>query len=126
VEELIRAGVGVSERTWRLAGEGDGRTLAREMAGWARDEMATMRRPFGVDHVALALACRDDRGRVFCSASLGVVRPAAFYEGDAEARLAEALEGAWRLAEGGEAEVLAALLRLGDIAFELHGEPRAA
>jgi len=126
VAQLIRDGVGVSERTWTVEGPGMGADLAGRVAAWAREEMATMRRPFGVDHVALALACRDGAGRVFASASLGVVRPDAFYGGDAEARLAEALEGALRLAPGGRAEVLVALVRLGDLAFELQGAQQAA
>jgi uncharacterized protein YaiE (UPF0345 family) len=88
--------------------------------------MARMRRPFGVDHVALALACRDGRGRVTCSASLGVVRPGAFYDGTAEARLAQALEGALGMGPDGGVEVQVALLRLGDLAFELQGGAQAA
>ncbi|MEJ5221433.1 MAG: hypothetical protein WHT63_05440 [Tepidiforma sp.] len=126
VEELIRGGVGVSERAWRASPGRDAAGLAAEVAAWAREEMAGMRRPFGVDQVALALAWRDGRGRVFCSASLGVMRPGAFYDGTAEQRLAEAFAGALGLAEGREAEVLAALVRLGDLAFELQGAARAA
>ncbi|PFG74029.1 hypothetical protein [Tepidiforma thermophila] len=124
--QLIREGVGVSERTWTVERLEDSTDLAVRVAAWAREEMATMRRPFGVDHVAVALACRDGGGRVFASASLGVVRPGAFYGGEAEARLAEALEGALRLAPGGRAEVLVALVRLGDLAFELQGAQQAA
>ncbi len=126
VEELIRGGVGVSERAWRCDGGADPARLAAEVAMWAREEMAGMRRPFGVDQVALALAWRDGRGRVVCSASLGVMRPVAFYDGSAEGQLKEAFGSALGLTDGSETEVLAALVRLGDLAYELQGEARAA
>lgn len=126
VEALIRGGVGVSERVWLVGGAEEGSRLAEEIGAWARAEMAGMRRPFGVDHVALALACRDAAGRVRCSASLGVVRPGAFYDGSAEGRLAVALEAALGMAPSGGLEVQVALLRLGDLAFELQGGLQAA
>ncbi len=99
--------------------------LADAIAAWAREEMAGMRRPGGIDQVVLALACRDGSGRVVCSASLGVVRPGAFYDGTAAAELAAALAAGRELA-GPAGEVLVALLRLGELAFELQGGQAAA
>lgn len=126
VEALIREGVGVSERTWRVEGEAEAAGLTAEVVAWAREAMGEMRRPLGVDHVVLALGLCDRRGRVVCSASFGVMRPGAFYDGSAEARVAEAVDGALRMVPAGGAEMLAALLRLGDLAFELQGAARAA
>lgn len=84
-----------------------------------------MRRPGGIDQVVMALACRDGAGRVVCSASLGVVRPGAFYDGTAEAELTDALAAA-RAVAGEDGEVLVALLRLGDLAYRLQGGRAAA
>lgn len=94
--------------------------LAADMVAWVRREMGAMRRPYGIDHVALALACRDSSGEIVCSNSLGVVRPESFYSENGELRLREFLGDARRAAIEGPVEVVAALLSLGDIAFELN------
>jgi len=123
VERLIRDGIGVHEASWTIEAPcdgGDDAGLAADMVAWVRRQMGEMRRPYGIDHVALALACRDASGRVVCSNSLGVVRPASFY-GEAGVRSVEGfLVDARRAAGGGPVEVVGALLSLGDIAFELN------
>ena len=122
VESLIRQGVGVREASWEMAPAGDGpgrERLAGELATWVREAMATMRRPYGIDHVALALACRDSTGRVLSSSSLGVIRPGSFYGAEGVERIAGFLEDVELVRAAGAVNVSGALLSLGDLAFEL-------
>jgi hypothetical protein len=126
VEELIREGVGVHEACWRVpAGEGDHHRLVEPILQWVRDSMVGMRRPYGIDHVALALACRDARGQIRCSNSSGVIRPAAFYSDDGRARIAAFLDDVDSVPADARTEVVAAVLSLGDLAYELD-LPKAA
>ena len=137
VERLIRDGVGVREACWPIdaAGSGTADALVDDVIGWVRSSMGAMRRPYGIDHVALALAARDEGGRVVCSNSLGVLRPGSFYadEGAEPARASlraarrptPARPGAPAAAppptrHGRPGEMVGALLSLGDIAFELN------
>lgn len=111
------------EACWQTEALGDpdaDTDLAADMVAWVRREMGGMRRPYGIDHVALALACRDASGAIVCSNSLGVVRPESFYSESGELRLREFLGDARRASADGPVEVVAALLSLGDIAFELN------
>lgn len=126
VARLIRDGVGVREASWPLPPLADcrGDDIAREVVAWVRQEMGGMRRPYGIDHVALALACKDGRGRVVCSSSLGVVRPTSFYSPEGSAGVEAFLGDARRIIGDGPGEMVGALLSLGDIAFEL--DSRAA
>lgn len=129
VERLIREGVGVRESTWTVDCASDPdltRRLTESIVAWVRHSMGEMRRPYGIDHVALALACRDGSGRVVCSTSLGVLRPISFY-GDGPVAEVNAFLGDVARATGGRpAEMVGALLSLGDIAFALNGRPAAA
>ncbi|MEO8541106.1 MAG: hypothetical protein ABI577_15295, partial [bacterium] len=60
VEQLIRHGVGVREATWPLEDHAEPATeaLVADVIEWVRSSMGEMRRPYGIDHVALALAAR--------------------------------------------------------------------
>jgi hypothetical protein len=122
VERLIRDGVGVREAAWELA-PATGKDLERVASGiveWVRQAMGDMRRPYGIDHVALALAARDDAGHVLCTNAMGVVRPASFYGGDGMARILAFLDDAEGLRGDRPVRVSGALLSLGDLAFELN------
>ena len=76
VEQLIRRGVGIHEASWALPAPAEvaPAELVEEIVSWVRRSMGEMRRPYGIDHVAFALACRDSSGTVLCSNSLGVIR----------------------------------------------------
>ena len=111
---LIGDGVGVHRRSWR----GSERS-ADGLLQWVRDGMAGMRRPNGINQVALALACRDTEGALRRSSSLGVVPPAAFYGGRGEDGLRAFLVEVGELPAEDQAEVSAALVCLGDLAFAL-------
>jgi hypothetical protein len=125
---LIEGGVGIREGQWRMTEPGDAPAraeLAEDVAGWVRCAMGEMRRPYGIDHVALALACRDEGGAVVTSTSLGVIRPGSFYGADGITRIAGFLDDVERLRRGAPMHIAGALLSLGDLAFEL-GAARAA
>jgi hypothetical protein len=119
VERLIRDGVGVHEARWDLAAGEVTPALRDSIIGWARQAMGAMRRPYGIDHVAVALACRDEEGRVVCSNSLGVVRPAAFYGDEAQDRVEAFLDDLDAIPQARRREVVGALLSLGDLAYEM-------
>ncbi len=127
VERLIRDGVGVREACWRLDGDNpeNADALVEDILGWVRDSMGAMRRPYGIDHVALALAARDESGRVICSNSLGVLRPGSFYGSEGADHVRAFLGDAGRVLNGATGDMIGALLSLGDIAFELNGKNSA-
>jgi hypothetical protein len=123
VERLIREGVGVREASWRLH---DGQlpetteALVDDVVAWVRASMSGMRRPYGIDHIAVAFAARDWSGKVICSSSPGVLRPGSFYGEEGAEHVRAFLGDARRAMDGGGGEVVGALLSLGDIAYELN------
>jgi hypothetical protein len=129
VERLIREGIGVREARWEVelpAAPNDAHVIAQTIVDWVRLSMGHMRRPYGIDHVALALAARDPGGRMVCSTSLGVLRPLSFYGEGPAAEVAAFLGDVARACPAGPVELVGALLSLGDIAFELNGREAAA
>lgn len=129
VERLIREGVGVREARWDVglpAAPNDAHRTAEAIVAWVRLSMGHMRRPYGIDHVALALAARDSSGQMVCSTSLGVLRPLSFYGEGPTAEVAAFLGDVARACPAGPVELVVALLSLGDIAFELNGREAAA
>lgn len=124
VERLIRDGVGVREASWPLE---DGyppetvEALVQDVVQWVKASMGGMRRPYGIDHVALALAARDGSGKVICSSSPGVLRPGSFYSDEGAGHVRAFLGDASRAMDGRGGEMVGALLSLGDIAYELKG-----
>jgi len=123
VERLIRAGVGVREASWRLD-EGQApeaaEAVVEDVVAWVRASMSKMRRPYGIDHVAIAFAARDASGKVVCSSSPGVLRPGSFYSDDGAEHVRAFLGDARRAMGGRGGEMVGALLSLGDIAYELN------
>src|SRR5690606_24034391 len=83
VEESIRNGTGLSRGEWLLEGgaldEPDLERLAEEMVAWCRERIASARRPYGIDQLALAVACAEPGARPFASTTFGVFRPLEFY-----------------------------------------------
>jgi len=86
IEQSIRAGTGLSKQDWMLAGpmiepsaiEG----LFEDVDGWCRERIASMRRPYGIDQLALAFACAIPGGDPLASKTFGVFRPVDFYSAD--------------------------------------------
>ena len=128
VTRLIRDGVGVRERSWQFQDleEGKRDDIAVELLTWVRSSMGAMRRPYGVDHVALALACRDSKGKLLCTNALGVRRPEHFYADGAEDRVLAFFADAVAAGSRGPGEIVAALLSLGDIAYAMEPPVAAA
>lgn len=96
VEASIRRGTGLFRHEWLLGPEpltpGTMQRLADDVAEWCRHTMAETRRPYGIDQVALALACAVPGGEPIASTTFGVFRPVEFYlEDGVGARLEEYL-----------------------------------
>lgn len=121
VEQLIRRGVGIHEASWALPAPAEvaPAELVEEIVSWVRRSMGEMRRPYGIDHVAFALACRDSSGTVLCSNSLGVIRPEVFYSAAGAGRVAAFFDDVRAVRDRNPDEVVGALLSLGDLAYEI-------
>lgn len=118
----------MQEMSWtmpRQESPESGEAAVEAIVTWVREAVATMRRPYGLDHVAVAFACRDSDGRVLCSNTLGVVRPAVFYSDEGAQRVREFMVDAWHAGPREGAQIVGALLSLGEVAHEL-GIARAA
>jgi len=83
VEASIRRGTGLSRREWLMGAApltaGDMQRLAEEILEWCREQMAAARRPYGIDQMALAIACAVPGGQPISSTTFGVFRPVDFY-----------------------------------------------
>jgi hypothetical protein len=83
VEASIRRGTGLSKSEWLLdtvpVHDSDIDQLNDDMVGWCQERIAESRRPYGIDQMALAVACAVPGGRPLASASFGVFRPIEFY-----------------------------------------------
>ena len=94
VEDSIRRGTGLSRGEWlleELPHPSDALTqLSGDLVSWCRERIAKTRRPYGIDHLALALACAEPGGPSIASTSFGVFRPMDFYR---EGGVAERVEG---------------------------------
>jgi len=84
VEDSIRRGTGLSKQEWLLGDEplapGDITLLADQIISWCRGRIAATRRPYGIDQMALAIACAEPGGVPIASTTFGVFRPVEFYE----------------------------------------------
>ncbi len=122
VEQLIRAGVGVQEAAWPFeSAGGENFELAAAIEGWVREALGRIRRPNGIDRVALAFVCRDDAGEVACSNATGLVSPATFYSPAGMSAITGFLADAGAVPARRRKEVVCALVSLGDLVYELDG-----
>jgi hypothetical protein len=125
---LIRKGVGMSECTWQMPAQDSGiatDVLGAEILGWVQRSMGEMRRPYGVNQVVLALACRDADGQVQCTNASGVQRPETFYGEEGRARVLAFLADVESVAPQQRTEIVGALLSLGDLAYALQARKAA-
>jgi hypothetical protein len=126
VEASIRRGTGLSRHEWLLGPEPLNasvvQSLADEMIEWCRERMAASRRPYGIDQMALAVACAEPGGDPIASTTFGVFRPVEFYTADGIAdRLQEYLHDlplATLNDRTGPVRFAAALFSWGDVARE--------
>lgn len=124
VEASLRRGIGLSRREWLMVPDlltpGDMQVLADDVIEWCRERMAASRRPYGIDQMALAIACAEPGGEPLSSSTFGVFRPVEFYtaEGVGE-QVADYLHGlplAVLNRRSGPIRFAAALFSWGDVA----------
>lgn len=84
VEECIRAGTGLRQEQWLWPeppmAEDDLRVLSDQIVGWCRDTMASFRKPYGIDQVALSVACAHPGKPPLATMTFEVFRPIEFYQ----------------------------------------------
>jgi hypothetical protein len=122
LSRAVRQGIGLREQAWDMPQRGDDSAagdIIGQILDWMRESAASMRRPYGLDHVAVAFACRNADGKVICSNAIGVVRPSIFYSDEGARRVSEFLVDAWHAGPGEGARIIGALLCLGEVAHEL-------
>lgn len=94
VEASIRRGTGLSRREWLLGPEalteGTVQALADDILEWCRERMAASRRPYGIDQIALAIACAEPGRPPLASTTFGVFRPVEFYTTEGVAKQVQA------------------------------------
>jgi hypothetical protein len=126
VQDSIRRGTGLSRGEWVLEDHPlDELVVARlhgDIVEWCRERISESRRPYGIDQMALAVACAEPGGQPLDSKTFGVFRPIEFYEeaGVAE-RIGEFVRGvdlAGVSERRGTVRFAAALFSWGDVARE--------
>jgi hypothetical protein len=131
VEASIRRGTGLSRSEWLLGptplARPDMDGLSERVIAWCQERLAATRRPYGIDQMALAIACAVPGGSPIASSTFGVFRPVEFYaEGGVAERIAQYL-GSLDLdvlnaqvldQQGGQIRFAAALFSWGDVARE--------
>jgi hypothetical protein len=94
VEASIDRGTGLHRGEWLVESMPlDAAELTRvtdEVVAWCRERISTTRRPYGIDQMALAIACAEPGGSPLASQTFGVFRPVEFY---AEGGVSERIEG---------------------------------
>lgn len=127
VRRALESGVGLYHTTWHIkAGTEDEETpekLAAELVAWCRDALSRMHRPYGLDHVTLAVAALGEGDRQVASTSYRILRPAAFYgSGPVEAQTRATLQR-WAedrvFARDGGGRLSVVLFSWGDLTREL-------
>ena len=122
VEQSVRDGVGLRRQVWVLPSVPLNpvqlNILGERVTSWVEEEMGSMRRPYGIDHVALGMACAPERGSALASASFGLFRPRQYYEvGGTREEVVEFVSSLEDMgAVGDELRLAAALFSWGDLA----------
>ena len=124
VEASIKSGAGLRKGEWLLTqmppGTEDVASLADDVVSWCQEQIGETRRPYGIDQLALAVACAEPGGDAISSATFGVFRPVDFYrEGGVADRVGEFIrETGHEHLEGRDTAVrfAAALFSWGDVA----------
>ncbi len=126
VRRALNSGVGIYRTAWPIEpaeGSDGGARLASDIVGWCREALTRMRRPYGLDHVTLAVSVLSEGDRPIATTSYGVLRPVDFYgAGSAEAQIEETLSR-WAasavISQNPSARLSAVLFSWGDLAREL-------
>ena len=125
VEDSITRGTGLRKGEWVIDQLPiDERAIAdttQEMLEWCRARISETRRPYGIDQMALAVACAEPGGAPLASATFGVFRPVEFYEDGGVADRVTSFMDSLRLEELNRRSAVrfaAALFSWGDVARE--------
>ena len=94
VEASVQRGTGLHKGEWMREAlpldQGALTEVSEEIVAWCRDRMAGSKRPYGIDQMALAVACAEPGGTPLASKTFGVFRPVEFYqEGGVAERVTE-------------------------------------
>lgn len=83
IDQSLRDGVGLHRQVFAL---GDPpiagialQDLSADVTAWVESAMGRTRRPYGIDQMAVGLACAPAGGDPFTTVSLGVFRPTDYY-----------------------------------------------
>lgn len=122
VEASLKRGTGLRKEEWLLhtpMASGSLERTAGEVIDWCQEKIGETRRPYGVDQMALAIACAEPGGDPIASKTFGVFRPVDFYR---EGGISENVEEFFRefheteLNERGAIRFAAVLFSWGDVA----------
>ena len=84
VEAAVQNGTGLHKGEWLRPtlplAEADLGEVSDQIVAWCRERMATSKRPYGIDQMALAVACAEPGGSPLASKTFGVFRPVEFYQ----------------------------------------------
>ena len=123
VEASIGRGTGLRKGEWVLDAtpidDGAIAVTTEEILAWCRERIAETRRPYGIDQIALAIACAEPGGSPLASATFGVFRPVEFYcEGGVADRVTHFMESlrVEELNRRSSVRFAAALFSWGDVA----------
>ncbi len=86
IEACIRAGTGLRQEQWLWTegpiGSDDLASFSDAIVEWCVRTMGSLRRPYGIDQVALSVACAHPGRPPLASVTFGVFRPLDFYHDD--------------------------------------------
>lgn len=126
VEASVQRGTGLHKGEWLHEAlplsEAQLAEVSEEIVVWCQERMAASRKPYGIDQMALAVACAEPGGVPLASKTFGIFRPLDFYQdGGVAQRVGEFvrgldLESMNRLSGG--VRFAAALFSWGDVARE--------
>lgn len=120
VRQALESGVGLHHATWHVE-RGASDTAADELIAWCRQVLGTMRRPYGIDSVSLAIAAVAGGNRTLASANFAILHPVDFYAGAIETE-ARATLSRWtdeRIFEQPAVRLSVVLFSWGDLTQEL-------
>ena len=83
IDQSLRDGVGLHRQVFTVADPPIERVALQDLSGdvttWVEQAMGRTRRPYGIDQMAVGLACAPASGDPFATVSLGVFRPSEYY-----------------------------------------------
>jgi hypothetical protein len=118
IAEARRKGKGLKVQDWQIDSDGDPQAqgVAESIVTWARDILASCRRPYGIDHFDLTLAFRSATGSRVKSLAFDRLRPIDLYQEALPERIANSISRECAGPRGARLWVSAALFSWGEAA----------